>query len=161
MRIIHRLLLIAAIPLIVLTLTSANSIRTALVERKAANHVVAGVDAAVSATALVHRLQVERGASAGFIGSKGRNFGDELTRRRQDVDAALAVLRDAGLLEDPALGEATRHFNSLDAMRTRVDQLRVADSEAAEFYTSTIDALITFARSRIDRDASAELAGQA
>src|SRR5262249_31960205 len=43
--------------------------------------------------ALVHELQRERGASAGFVGSKGTTFGDALSSNRGRTDKAVEALR--------------------------------------------------------------------
>ena len=44
--------------------------------------------------ALVHETQKERGMTAGFIGSKGAKFKNELPRQREDVNKQLAFLND-------------------------------------------------------------------
>ena len=41
---------------------------------------------AVKASAVVHETQKERGASALFIGSGGKEFGSELSSQRADTD---------------------------------------------------------------------------
>ncbi|HID02764.1 MAG TPA: hypothetical protein EYP18_06100, partial [Desulfobacterales bacterium] len=43
---------------------------------------------------LVHELQKERGASAGFLGSKGKKFGDKLSDQRRDTDTKRSDLTE-------------------------------------------------------------------
>ena len=40
----------------------------------------------VGASSLVHEFQKERGLTAGFMGSRGKNFATELSAQRQQVD---------------------------------------------------------------------------
>ncbi|MEM6415840.1 MAG: methyl-accepting chemotaxis protein [Pseudomonadota bacterium] len=161
MRLVHKLLLIAAIPLIVLSISSMSNVVSTLSERATAKSVVSGVDAAVSATALVHQLQIERGASAGFLGSRGANFGSELSVRRNEVDQVITQIRADGLFELPRLKSVEQRLNSLQATRGRVDGLAISGSEAAAFYTQTIEGLIDFARGSIDASATAAITSQA
>jgi methyl-accepting chemotaxis protein len=44
------------------------------------------------ASALIHNLQVERGLSAGYLGSKGENFASQLTSHRSKTDEKLVAL---------------------------------------------------------------------
>ena len=46
-------------------------------------------------SALVHELQKERGMSAGFIGSKGKQFARQLPGQRQSTDGKRAALGKA------------------------------------------------------------------
>ncbi|MCW8831100.1 MAG: nitrate- and nitrite sensing domain-containing protein, partial [Gammaproteobacteria bacterium] len=50
-------------------------------------------DFAVKASALVHEAQKERGATAGFLGSKGTSFVTELPAQRKSTDQKVANLK--------------------------------------------------------------------
>ena len=50
---------------------------------------------APAVSALVHEMQKERGASAGFIASKGAKFKDTLPNQRTDTDEKLEYLKQA------------------------------------------------------------------
>ena len=45
-----------------------------------------GVTLATKISIVIHELQKERGTSAGFLGSKGKNFGENLQKQRQLSD---------------------------------------------------------------------------
>ena len=48
------------------------------------------VEVAIAAGPLVHNLQIERGMSAGYLGSQGRNFSDKLPKhRKKNADPVL------------------------------------------------------------------------
>jgi methyl-accepting chemotaxis protein len=48
---------------------------------------------ATKISAMIHNTQKERGASAGFIGSKGSKFKEALTKIRKDTDATRAEMQ--------------------------------------------------------------------
>jgi methyl-accepting chemotaxis protein len=94
---------------------------------------------------VIHELQKERGTSAGFIGSKGEAFADELPARRQDTDAAIATLRAKlqgnGLMDHPATARIRSSLEALLSLReTRggVSNLTLAVGDMAGWYTKTI-----------------------
>ncbi len=103
---------------------------------------------AVGVSAVVHELQKERGLSAGFIGSKGTRFSDELAGQRQQTDAARKTLGGIlGELEADALpaafqqrlGEGLSNLDRLAERRSEISGLTVAGPDSFAFYTGTID----------------------
>ncbi|MEO5363107.1 MAG: methyl-accepting chemotaxis protein [Magnetococcus sp. DMHC-8] len=99
---------------------------------------------AVLSSALVHEAQKERGMTAGFLGSKGEKFRNELPKQRGETDKKVRVLRDylghfdvnlfgTGLAT--SLKQATAQLGGLDALRNRVDGLAVPAKEAVSYYT--------------------------
>jgi len=52
------------------------------------------VKLAVSISNLVHETQKERGATAGYVGSKGKNFTKRLPAQRLNTDAKLKIMQD-------------------------------------------------------------------
>jgi methyl-accepting chemotaxis protein len=107
---------------------------------------------AVQIGATVHELQKERGASAGFIGSKGAQFGPQLADQRKLSDARIASLRDAlndfdlsaydpGLREN--IGVFVRLLDDVPQTRANVDALDIQLGEAVRFYTSIISGMLS------------------
>lgn len=97
--------------------------------------------------ALNHRIQVERGATAGFISSKKTLFADVLPGYRTATDSAIESLRAAyhGLgssIALPGLTEAWTHtqdaLGNLEALRRKADDLSIPAPEAARVYTQAI-----------------------
>ena len=100
---------------------------------------------------LIHELQKERGTSAGYIGSKGREFKDELAAQRSDTDRALAIFRQTipqatGALATPAFaepfGRAREDLEKLAAARQAVDDQKATLGEMAKYYTGTISDML-------------------
>ncbi|WP_163558521.1 methyl-accepting chemotaxis protein [Halomonas sp. NO4] len=106
---------------------------------------------ALMAGDLVHESQRERGSTALFLGTAGRQFESELAsqrerteRRAERFDAQLARLR--GDIDDVAIQElieaVRERLSDLPALRRRVDALELPVAEAASRYTELNTALI-------------------
>jgi hypothetical protein len=102
---------------------------------------------AVAAGALVHELQKERGLSAGFLGSQGTKFRDELEKQRKDTDARRTSLSQlfvgrAGDLP-PAIAERMRkageEVGRIDERRSRINAQGLTGPESFGFFTGAID----------------------
>lgn len=115
---------------------------------------------------LVHELQKERGASAGFVSSKGASFGDTLARQRPATEAArraieqaLAGFERSGYGEglEQGLGKAEEALGRVDGERAKVDQLAVSATEIAAFYTQTIAKLLAIIEQMAGISSNAEV----
>ncbi len=84
------------------------------------SHVEHLAELAVSGGLLVHELQKERGASAGFIGAGGRKFGNTLQRQRQQTD---------------------RRIEEFRTTLQRIERMGVLPGEAASFYRAAMQQL--------------------
>ncbi|EKV32674.1 hypothetical protein C882_1511 [Caenispirillum salinarum AK4] len=98
---------------------------------------------------VIHELQKERGASAGYIGSKGEAFADQLPDRRKDTDVAIATLRQrlaaSGYGDDASTAGIRSALDGLESLaRTRrgVSDLTLAVGDMAGFYTGAIRTFI-------------------
>ena len=101
---------------------------------------------AVAASELVHELQKERGASAGYLGSKGTKFGAELDNQRAQTDKALSNYRGvvAGLSKDAVSGDLSSLLSTLKGSLSRLSSIRrgvtaqtLSTPEAIGFYTGS------------------------
>ncbi|MFP9231091.1 methyl-accepting chemotaxis protein [Pectobacterium cacticida] len=98
-----------------------------------------------------HQLQRERGLSAGYFGSQGKNFGAELTTQRQATDRAQQVLArtTAGLTQDE-LGSAVskdldnimQNAQQIDEYRRNVDNLSISVTQALGYYSDFVSYLL-------------------
>ncbi|MEO5346298.1 MAG: EAL domain-containing protein [Magnetococcus sp. YQC-9] len=106
---------------------------------------------------LVHEIQRERGMTAGFLGSRGARFGEEMLCQRARVEAAFERLNrtmaDARHRDWDAqeLGEffssALANFQKRDQLRQAVDRLEIDGSEAIGYFSSlNLDLLNTIDR---------------
>ena len=118
-------------------------------------------------SALVHEMQRERGASAGFIGSKGQKFTRKLPKQREQTNAKNAALTEAFNAFDVAaysLGlvrkvEATRKaLARLGGDRGQVSGLSIAVPQMAGYYTPTIAKLLSIVEEMAVLSTNAEVA---
>lgn len=78
--------------------------------------------------ALVHELQKERGATAGFLGSKGKTFGEILKNQKKDTNQKSQAMNT--FLRDLDLSEATEEFKySLETSLAQLSQIQTKRSQ--------------------------------
>ncbi len=103
-------------------------------------------DLAVRASNMVHELQKERGMTAGFLGSKGRDFANELPGQHQQTDEKRKIYENflgdfnaAGLGKkfNSALQEITARISNLDSKRRAISSQDIPAAEAIGYYTQT------------------------
>ena len=106
---------------------------------------------APTVSALVHELQKERGASAGFTGSKGEKFRDILTNQRKLTDGKLATYNEAiSKFDAQAFGAAfgskrdaaKEALAQLSGKRGEISDLKLTVPQVAGYYTPTIAKLL-------------------
>jgi methyl-accepting chemotaxis protein len=103
------------------------------------------VKLAISISNLVHETQKERGATAGFIGSKGKKFVDILKKQRVLTNEKLTILKDnlqkigtstlsknAKNYFDKAMGELSK----LNSIRKSVDSFSIDGKKAIGYFTN-------------------------
>jgi methyl-accepting chemotaxis protein len=102
-------------------------------------------------SSLLHETQKERGATAGFLGSKGQKFKDKLIKQRdisdKNINKILTVLRYQNKTQDDTkLKELVENFkktlNNIYDVRKRCDNLSIKSDEAINYYTSLNDDML-------------------
>jgi len=116
---------------------------------------------------VVHEVQKERGATAGFIGSKGQKFGSALINQRQVLDQAVRQLNQDKLDWDLSaemqtlLAEFLAPFREVNQIRTEVDNFNLPLSQTLKYYTginkSGLHAVMFASKLSTDQTISAEL----
>ena len=113
---------------------------------------------------VVHELQKERGRSAVFLSSKGRDFGAELEAQRTETDVVRVRLTDLlrtfeaarfGVGFGAKLGVGVGALGDLPDRRKAVSAVALSAVESTAFYTRTIAALldVVVAMSHLSKDA--------
>jgi methyl-accepting chemotaxis protein len=146
----QRLVLLVAVPLIALAIMAMTLIYQAFATYQ--NSVQTGQLMAVSVSAgnLIHTLQIERGATAGFIQSKGVKFADALPGIRKNSDEMLAEytkgIAAVDLKKMPSLAASVSKvegsLKELDQIRQRATELSLAVPEEVAYYSGTIAKLV-------------------
>ncbi|MEQ9997898.1 methyl-accepting chemotaxis protein [Pectobacterium versatile] len=98
-----------------------------------------------------HQLQRERGLSAGYFGSQGKNFGPELATQRQDTDRAQQMLEQttANLSQDELgaavseeLGKIAQKVQQIGEHRRNVDSISISVTQALGYYSESVGYLL-------------------
>ena len=120
---------------------------------------------ATKISALVHNTQKERGASAGFIGSKGEKFVTQLPNIRKDTDSTRAEMESfyRGMdfsvypkeMQDQ-MNDAMNRISQLKIKRAKVSSLEFDISKAVGYYTpmnsAFLDVIANIAKMSSDKD---------
>ena len=95
---------------------------------------------------LVHELQRERGFSAGFIASSGKNFASQLQDQRIKTISAFDTFTQEIAFAEAAwplvFQEVSRRLSNLSRTRAAVDANQVSVAEMADYYTDLINTLL-------------------
>ncbi len=149
----QRFVLMIAVPLLALTITTLRLLHTNYTDYRGAAQTREVLQIAIAAGDLIHRVQLERGASAGFIQSHGQKFADVVPGYRKGSDAHTAKLAaetgktklaDMPLLRD-AVNAAQTELANLATLRGRIDKFDITPAEGIAAYTQTIAALVHMA----------------
>ena len=108
---------------------------------------------------VLHELQKERGASAGFLNSKGAKFSDIMAKQRVLTNKKLKELLDYMQENDNFYVDyVKRHvdFSKLDLMRQKISSFGVTTAQEVGYYTalnkSILDAMTRFSTDPVDKE---------
>ncbi len=92
---------------------------------------------------LVHEVQKERGNTAGYLGSRGQRFADELARQRTLTDQRIEAHREfitthvfSRVDINQEIKQVIEQLKNIDAMRQRIIKFEVPLPEAITYYSS-------------------------
>ena len=106
---------------------------------------------ATKISAMVHNTQKERGASAGYVGSKGKKFVSTMPNIRKDTDATRAEMeafyRDMDFSVYPQemqnqMNDAMSRLSKLDSVRSNISSLNYNVPQTVGYYTPLNGAFI-------------------
>ncbi len=126
-------------------LNIAKTVYTAIAEKQQLEQVSVLNGLSKKLSLLIHETQKERGASAGFIGSKGTKFVDILPKqhsstdkRKIEYDAYLSAmdLNNFSSALKNEISEVNSYLSRIDAMRSDVKSLKASVKDAVTFYTT-------------------------
>ena len=114
---------------------------------------------------LVHELQKERGATAGYVNSNGKKFADVLSRQRLQTDKARSNWSNSLSADEKEsiepqvlnqLNQIDSELQRLDNIRIQVNNGQILGKDAIEYYTNLNKMLlsVTATVSRLAKDGS-------
>lgn len=135
----NKLLILSSVVLVVIfaySFYTANNAYSSYSNDSRANSII---KLSVKVSSVLHELQKERGASAGFLGSGGKRFVDILPIQQAETDKKIQELE--AFYADSAISEIEVVKNRVDLgsvkkMREKVNSLSAVRKEAVDFYTS-------------------------
>ena len=139
-----KLLLLAALPLLVIVVLGLNNFRKSAHTAADLSQIQELSDLAVHLSSMVHETQKERGRTAGFLGSKGAKFGPELGDQRKLTDTRIAEVRttlegfdaaaySAGFQE--SLAQALADLDKIAEKRQAISAMALPLGQALGYYT--------------------------
>ncbi len=93
---------------------------------------------------VVHETQKERGMTAGFLGSKGEKFKDQLPKQQQITEEQAKIMlaylqgfnpKPFGAQLNESLSSALSQLDNLPNIRSQVMKLSISGAEAIKYYT--------------------------
>jgi methyl-accepting chemotaxis protein len=103
------------------------------------------VKIAVAVSNLVHETQKERGATAGYVGSKGKSFSKRLAIQRKNSDKKLQIMRsrikEIGTLHlnkeaKEYLAQGLKELERLSSIRDGASKLSMGGAKVISYYTN-------------------------
>ncbi len=111
---------------------------------------------------MIHRLQIERGLTAGFIGSQGQKGASDLRQARTSTDTAISGFLGLGhrlsTIGDGAFEQVMKdELARLRDVRASIDGFSTPGPESFTFYTDMVARLISLSRDMLRTEANAEI----
>ena len=138
----YKLLMLIALPVLISTVMLVKQVLQSYSVSQQSEELSLYTELTTVNSALVHELQKERGATAGFLGSSGKQFADVLGQQRQTTQKLIKNWES--FLTGHTIGDASLHslmkdvkqqLGQIDSVRARVSSLDMPLSEALKYYT--------------------------
>ena len=139
-----KLLLLVVVPLIALIIIAGELIYKDIDKLSSFKNLEKAVILSTKVSALVHETQKERGATAGYISSNGKEFADSLPTQRKltdkKIDDLKKYLNSISLLDinkelSHDMDKAISDLAKLKTIREQVSSLTIKSSKAINYYT--------------------------
>lgn len=145
-----KLLLLVLPPLLVMLAFGLLNFTDSWQQAKASERVDVLVELTRLNSQLAHEMQKERGMSAGYLGSGGTKFVNELPAQRKRTDEVLSRWQaytastsfEAFADVEQARRTAAEKLSTIQTIRASVTQLSIPLGDVLKFYTSTIGQLL-------------------
>ncbi|MEM7207164.1 MAG: methyl-accepting chemotaxis protein [Pseudomonadota bacterium] len=142
----QKLLAVLSIPLTVSVFFSGTLALNAWSETKYSTNVGRALRVAIAANEMVHEVQKERGMTAGYIGSNGSKFANEIIAQRkmvdQKYDALVERYNNTDVSELPSgftsrISQLIDKLNGREGIRSKVNSFSIPLGEALKYYTKS------------------------
>ena len=136
-----KLLTLTILPLIGFICFAGHDFIRTYQEKVELEHMLIFCNSAATGSFLVHELQKERGASAGYLSSKGEKFKDAMLKQRLLTDQKNKTLQD--FIKTTSLpphltsifAEINTDLDKLETIRQKIDNFSISAADEVAFYT--------------------------
>lgn len=139
-----RLILLAAFPMLILACLGMQALWSSYRTSQEMHRIQELTRLSQTISQLVHETQKERGCTAGFIGSQGKDFVSKLTSQREETDKRIELLKaelleidesalPTGFAEKIELGMSD--LNEIQGNRSKISSLNMPLKQALGYYT--------------------------
>lgn len=161
-----RILILCFIPMLALLGVTLHDLWNQKSNLDNANVISEVIHLAPAVSNVIHELQKERGASAGYLSSKGKKFSEDIVRIRNEANKKLAAMnsilpileKDLNFKEfKTPLNKARSALSILKDKREAVDNFSINVAQMAKYYTPLIRHLLTMIESMADHAENAKV----
>lgn len=139
------ILLLVMVPVIAMSYFAVQQVNKEVNKNAAMSNLAEFINLSVNLSNLVHEQQKERGATAVFLGNKGKKFGPELAAQRTDTNYMRTQL--SNYLQQftatehsqalmTSLNALTAEIAKLDNIRAQVDAVSISTADAIAYFTN-------------------------
>jgi methyl-accepting chemotaxis protein len=162
-----KLIILLILPILGIIYFSQNEVRNAISIKNESHAIVRLASFSVIASSLVHELQKERGASAGYIGSQGSKFVKKLPEQYKLTDAKIVSLKNYlqqfdskqfGDKFDKMLNKAVFDLDKITKKRSAIKNLNLGIKQVLKYYTGLNKQFLNFASEMSTLSANGEIA---
>ena len=144
----NRLVLLILVPLLVLSSFSLMLLWQNYGQYQKAIHTRKLMEVAIATGNLIHTMQIERGASAGFLQSHGKNFADKLPGIQQSTQTKLqayqhVIASNHELADNVNIQNASAALQQLSGMREQISRQTTVPAQSSAYFTQTPASLAT------------------
>ncbi len=152
MTIKSKLMLLLALPLVGLIVISTKAILTDYSNVQTLEKLELGVILSTKVSKLVHESQKERGMTAGFLGSNGVKFANELPTQRELLNKQVQELKlflskydfdEVHTKISSDISSGISQLNNLNSIRSQISSLTINKSKAISYYTNMNNIFLT------------------
>lgn len=145
MSIKNKIIILVVIPVLSILLLSAKIISSDSDKLEQYEHLEMGVILTTKISSLVHETQKERGATAGFIGSKGKKFNEILPKQRTLTNTRIKELKEFLSNNDTSviskdlvitLDKSLKQLENISVIRKNVSSFSISGTKAIGYYTN-------------------------
>jgi methyl-accepting chemotaxis protein len=139
-----KLIILSAIPMFVIFVLSSIAVYQNFNKKVEYAKLEKVIELNAKVSLLIHETQKERGATAGFLGSKGTKFVDKLPAQRLNTDKKIADFKkfltqfDKSSLKDTSatFNNALSDLEQITTIRSQVSSLSIGTKQAIAYYTN-------------------------